>query len=612
MLAAAGALLGAAPGRTAAAARPSTPGLSSAPRGLDVLPFPGTPDAAPATNIDFPAIPARQIASITAVGSRSGLHSGRLSAQPAGHGTAFTPNRPFTPGETVSVAVALRTPAAGTASGAPHATRLHYTFAIARVARLPTISPAAAPLAASSRTTHSFITAPRLKPPIVTLSGRDTDARSGHIFLDAQNSGQPAAYFIDHRADLIWYKPSSTKRRGPSIFNVRVQGYHGHPVLTYWQGRVVPPGVGKGKDLILNEHYQTIHTVTAGDGYRKRGTDLHEFTLGRQGHEDVAFVTVAAPTAANLTSVGGPANGTVLDSIIQEIDVATNKVVWEWNALHHVPINASYQPYVSGQPYDYFHLNSIEQLSNGRIVISARNTWAVYSIDKSTGKIAWQLGGKHSSFRLGSGVRFFWQHHATLHNNGLLTLFDDGAPPPEEQQSRALEIHIGTHTRQATLIHAYTHNPPTLAYGEGSAEVLGNHDVFVGWGSRQYFSEYAPGGSQIFSGSFRTPVQSYRAYRFNNWVGLPLQAPAVAVRKASTAHHFNVYASWNGSTRVAKWRVLGSGSRHGSFSPVGRRVSWSSFQTTIEITSRDRWFKVEALTGRGRLLAHGTSRVVSP
>jgi hypothetical protein len=444
------------------------------------------------------------------------------------------------------------------------------------------------------------------------LSGRDTDRKSGHIFLDAQNTGQPAAYILDHRADLIWYRPSSRSGHGRSIFNVRVQGYHGRPVITYWEGRVVSPGVGRGKDLILNQHYQTIHTVTAGDGYKKRGTDLHEFTLGHERSEAVAFVTIWSPVKTNLSSVGGPGNGTAIDWIIQEIDVATNKVIWEWHALRHVPVRASYQRYVPGHPYDYFHLNSIQPLSNGHIIISARNTWAVYSIDKSNGKVTWELGGKHSTFRLGRGARFYWQHHATLHNHGLLTLFDDGAPPPEERQSRALVLHIGINTHRATLVHAYTHNPATLAYGEGSTQLLSNRNVFVGWGSRQYFSEYTPRGRQVFSGSFRVPVQSYRAYRFKNWVGNPLRPPAIAIRKTGAAHRYNVYASWNGSTRVARWRVLGASTRHGSYAPVGSRVRWSSFETRIEITSRDRWFKVEALTGRGRVLPHGTSAAVRP
>src|SRR5436190_5861171 len=126
----------AAAGGAAAAAVTTAPGSRAArspsTHGLDVLPFPGTPDAAPGTNIDFPAASRSQVQSVTAVGSHSGLHAGRLSAQPAGHGTAFSPDRPFVPGERISVTATLRSATAGTASGAPDARQISFSFAVAR------------------------------------------------------------------------------------------------------------------------------------------------------------------------------------------------------------------------------------------------------------------------------------------------------------------------------------------------------------------------------------------------------------------------------------------------------------------------------------------------
>ena len=126
------AALGAASGAVALAAHSSVPARSASPTALDALPFPGTPDAAPGTNIDLPAASPAQVASVTAVGSRSGLHAGHLSAQPAGHGTAFTPDRPFSPGERVTVTATFRSATAGTASGAPGAKQISYSFSIAR------------------------------------------------------------------------------------------------------------------------------------------------------------------------------------------------------------------------------------------------------------------------------------------------------------------------------------------------------------------------------------------------------------------------------------------------------------------------------------------------
>ena len=614
LVGAAGAIPAAVGVAASARSRASAHGATSSAQKLDVLPFPGTPDAAPAADIIFPAASTSQIASVAAVGSRSGLHPGHLSAQPAGNGSAFYPARPFAPGERVTVSAALRSSTAAGASGAAGSRTLRWSFAIAQPVRFrPTggttaladdLGSAAAPARSSSRLrTHSFVTEPHFHVPWISMQGKDDDTASGDIFLDEQNAGHPAAYMLNPRGQLRWYEPSKRTGRGPSVFNTRVQRYRHHRVITYWQGLVVPPGVGKGRGEILNSSYRTIHTVQAGDGYRNHGIDLHEFTLGHEGSEGTAFVEIWSPVRANLTSVGGPANGTVFDWIIQEIDVATNRVVWEWHALGHVPINDSYQGYVPGRPYDYFHLNSIQQLPDGRILISARHTWAVYSIEKKSGKIAWELGGKRSSFSLGPGTQFSWQHNATLHGNGLLTVFADGGAP----QSRALEIHLDNH--QATLVHAYTHKPGLLALSQGSTQLLANHDMFVGWGSRSYFSEYTPGGRQIFTAKMPSPIQSYRAYR-SQWVGKPPWPPALVVRKSSAAGHDRLYMSWNGATRVVKWRIEARAGAQGRFTTI-TTVPWRSFETSARVlTTRGPSFRVQGLDARGNVLPHGTSASV--
>lgn len=612
-LAAAGA---AAFGAAAPAAHSSAARGPAAARGLDVLPFPGTPDAAPGTNIDFPAASTAQVQRVTVVGSHSGLHRGRLSAQPAGDGSAFSPSRPFRPGEHVSVTATFRSAAAGTASGAPGRKRITFSFSVARTGPpAGSDNPGAGgppsqsdPRAASSGPlTHTFVTEPGFRAPIVTMSGRDTDTKAGDIFLDAQNSGQNAAYMLSPRGDLLWYQPTGSKSQ--FVRNVRVQSYHGQPVLTYWQGRAVsPPSAGRGVDYMLNEHYQLIHRVRPGNGYRRQGADSHDFVLGHERSKATAFITIFFPTQANLTSIGGPPNGPVYDWIVQEVDIATGKVLWEWHALGHVPVADSYAHYAPGIRYDYFHLNSIQQLPDGNILISSRNTWSVYLIDKKTGKILWTLGGKQSSFKMEHRTHFEWQHDATLLKHGRLTLFDDAAAPREARQSRALELHISKTKHRVTLLHAFKHSPPVLATSQGSVQRLSNHNVFVGWGTAPYFSEYTPSGKQLFDGSFRGTVATQRAYRFNDWIGHPLQQPALAVRSSNTAGQYLVYASWNGATQVAKWQVLASSDEAGPFAKLGRPASWSGFETMIE-RPRASYFKVEALDSRGDVL--GTSAAVA-
>ena len=92
--------------------------------------------------------------------------------------------------------------------------------------------------------------------------------------------------------------------------------------------------------------------------------------------------------------------------MLQEIDVRTGLVMYEWTSLDHVGIPESYaSPKRSnpGFPYDFFHINSIQIERDGSLLISARNTWAAYKVNHQTGATIWALGGKHSSFRLAPG-----------------------------------------------------------------------------------------------------------------------------------------------------------------------------------------------------------------
>ncbi len=446
------------------------------------------------------------------------------------------------------------------------------------------------PALAKTQTIHSENW---LHPPKVRVSGQDPDPGAGDLFLDAQNSIQAGPLILDPTGQLIWFKPM----RRTGAFNVEVQSYQGNSVLTYWQGQVVPPGVGNGVDVILDHTYTTIATVHAGNGYH---ADLHEFQITPRG---TALISAYAPVPANLQSVGGPPNGTVLDSVIQEINIAAGKVLWQWRAFTHVPLADSCVGV--GAPFDYFHLNSIQQLPGDKLLVSARHTCAVYEIDKRTGKIVWQLGGKHSSFRMGRGTGFAWQHDAHLDGN-TLTVFDNaaGPGPATERQSRALRVRLGFKTRRATLVRAYTNTPSVLSSNEGSVQTLPDGNTFVGWGGSPYFSEFGPGGQQLFSAHLPSPMQSYRAYRFP-WWGQPVTTPSIAAASAP-AGGTTVYASWNGATDVASWQVL-AGPISSLLLPVGQFPK-TSFESSMQVTSAGPYFQVQALGAGGQVL--GTSATV--
>jgi hypothetical protein len=564
--------------------------------GLHVIPFPGTPDATPDTDIIFSSIAPGDLTSLAVIGSRSGDHPGRLVRLSARAGAAFVPDRPFSPGEHVQVGAELRSPATAAVLGAA-GRQLRYSFNVA-VPVVPT--PQAQDARSSARATGvpngmSFHSAPGLHPPTVTVSG-DPDQGSGDIFLTPRNSYQRQVdiqhgpMIINGRGQLVWFQQASP---GTVAINLEVQTYRRHPVLTWWQGT---NDFSEGFDLIANSSYRTMDVLRLGPASADYATDAHEFQITPQG---TALVEGYGGVRADLTRLGGSAEGVVQDDVIQELDIKTGQVLWEWHSYGHVPLADSYIRPSGSNWFDYFHLNSIQQLPNGNLLISARNTWAIYEISKSTGRILWTLGGKNSSFPMSRATRFEWQHDAHMIGR-TVSVFDDGSDGPAQEEGESsgklLRLHMNTMT--ATLAHRYTHKPALLSVSQGSVQKLPNRNVFIGWGADPQFSEYTPAGKQIFDGSFVLGVNTYRAYRVP-WVGRPTTPPALAVAPSSGGL-VTLYASWNGATQVAAWRVLG-GPEAGSLVWVARAAK-TGFETTIKLGRARRYFEVQALGTGGQVL----------
>lgn len=437
--------------------------------------------------------------------------------------------------------------------------------------------------------THTFHSINWIHPPLISVTGRDPDpVASGDIFVNAANSIQSGPMILNPQGQLLWFDP--LPNRG-AAYDVNVQPYQGHTVLTFYGG---------GTDWIFNHNYQPIAKVNAGNGYTM---GIHEFQLTPQG---TALITVNKHVPWNLSSVGGPKRGTLIDNAIQEINISTGQVLWQWDSDQHVKLTASYAGKPTSKPYDFFHINSIQQLPNGNLLISARHTWAIYEIDKQTHRILWALGGKHSNFKLGPGASFSWQHDARMQNDGTITLFDDGAGLyKSEKESRGLRLRLNYKTHRATLVHAWTHSPPLLTFSQGNVQVLPDGNKFIDFGSDPYFAEFDQSGKQVFSINFPKPLQTYRAYR-HPWWGQPLTPPSIAT--ATTPHGTRIYASWNGATVFTSWRVLaGPTNDTSSMTQVGQ-FGKSSFETTMWVRSTAPYFAVEALSSHGQV--RGTSLAV--
>jgi hypothetical protein len=461
---------------------------------------------------------------------------------------------------------------------------------------------ATSPVPARPGQAQSFVTRPDLTPPVMTVTHHAQDVpQQPRYFLTTtgQGGGQSGPMILDLEGRLVWFSPAPP---GKSVLNFNTQTYRGQPVLTWWEGKVTN-GHGAGAGVIADSSYNRLATVRAAGGLQ---TDLHEFFLTDQG---TALITANRARPADLSGLGGPAKGTVLSGVAQEIDVATGKLVWEWDSLDHVGPADSYEK-LSGSgsasnPYDYFHINSIDVLPDGDWLISARNTWAVYKVARPGGDIIWQLNGKKSSFDMGQGTDFYWQHDARWQGGNVVSLFDDGATPEEERQSRGLILDLDTTAMRATRKHQYVHPSRLLAAFMGSVQVLGDGRVFVGWGMEPYFSEFSEDGRLLIDGQFRAKDGAYRSFT-NDWTGEPAGNPAVAAR-AGRGGGVRVYASWNGATQVSAWAVL-AGRKRASLADIGS-VSRTGFETEIAVHHPGPFFAVRALDRAGRSLGiSGTVR----
>jgi hypothetical protein len=448
---------------------------------------------------------------------------------------------------------------------------------------------------ARSQSYLSFVSRPDLRPPALYLNNPAAAAGNspeGYLFVGptSKPEAQAGALIVDAQGQPVWFNPV---RPGWWASNFRVQSYGGRPVLTWWQGKVRPPGYGHGEGVILDSSYQQIAVVRAARG---RVADLHEFRLTPQG---TALITCFPQTAqADLSAVGGPPDGQVYESIIQEIDVRTGRLLLEWRSLEHIPVEESYFPV--GGTYDYLHVNSIDLTPDGHLLVSGRGTCALYKLDRRSGRVLWRLGGERSDFAIGRGARFNWQHDAQWVSAGVISVFDDGSGPIRtEQDSRGLVLHVDQGRRRVRLVRAYRHTPPLRTSAMGSVQTLADGNVMVGWGLVPTLSEFSPDGSLISELRLPWGYNSYRGFRMP-WEGMPTDRPVVAARPGRSLGTSMLYASWNGATGVSWWQVsVGQGVT--SMQPVGI-VARTGFETAIPLGGSRGYAQVTALGSSGEAL----------
>jgi hypothetical protein len=547
---------------------------------VSVFPDHRTLAASADTAITFRGVGARGLDEVEISGSRSGRHEGRWQAHPDGDGATFVPARPFTHGERVTVDTGMRVAGSGGE---------HSSFVVARrsTAAAPPYDKAKPP---RDRSVQTFESRPDLRPPAIEAGTSSERAQPGSIFVAPKRGAtQQGPMILDEAGRLVWFRPL---RGDVQAFDFRTQTYRGKPVLTWWEGRMARYR-GSGVGRIVDSSYRAVATVRAANGY---DMDAHELKLTPDG---TALVMSYVVVPWDLSKVGGRRDGLVEDNVVQEIDIESGALLFEWHALGSIGLGESYRPAPRDPDkiHDPYHLNSIDLDADGNLVLSARHTSAIYKIDRRTGDVLWRLGGKRSTFTMRPGGTFKLQHDARVQPDGTLTLFDNVAEdlPARGRRSRGMALELDPEQRTATLIRKFEHPDGILSPTQGSMQQLNGGGAFIGWGGVQpYFTEFGRDGRPVFDARFLAKgVETYRAYRMP-WRATPAARPRAVA--AATGERTIVHVSWNGATEVARWRV-----RSGDAGPAATAPR-RGFETTVHVRGRPRRVGVDALDSSGAVL----------
>ncbi len=559
---------------------------------VTVSPLAGTPDANPATQISILGTPVSNIESVTVAGSSSGAHSGHLVAYDSAAGASYVLDAPFSEGEEADATIALKE--GGT---------IDDHFQIAKVGPPEGLLN---PEGEKPESLEHFKTEPELIPPKVKVNTADPSLK-GDFFLDPlpaptihvgskllefEPVGPEGLMLLNPEGKLLWWRQLPNGTVGSVLERV---SYEGQPAIAWWQGSVTETAYGLGEGIIANTAYEPIAHVKAGNGLQM---DIHELNVTPGGQ---AWIEAVEPVCEPVCDGEHPP---ILDYVAQEIDINTGMVMWEWSPLGHVPTSETEVVPANGA-FDPYHMNTVTPIAGGKVLISMRDTSGVYLLDLQDGHIIWQVAGKKSTFERGKGSRFYFQHDARLEGKQLqtLTLFDDEAGPPVYGTSRGLILHLGN--GKVTLRHQYLRSFKTVAGAEGSMRVEKHGYAMVGYGTTQYFSEFSKGGEPekrgtlVFDAELPKGDSTYRVLR-EEWEGTPNTSPKLVAERESITE-VALYASWNGATNVASWRVLGGESAE-SLTALGT-YPWSGFETKMAVESTDTTYEVQALDSQGHVLA---------
>ncbi|KIX02667.1 uncharacterized protein Z518_08609 [Rhinocladiella mackenziei CBS 650.93] len=465
--------------------------------------------------------------------------------------------------------------------------------------------------------------------PLLNFAQWDRRCDNGYTFIGPRGHmvSKPGPVIMDSNGELVWIED----KYGQAM-DFKVQRYKGRDYLTFWTG--TDSGTfGTGTYLMLDSSYELYKSVSAANGL---SGDLHEFKITDNG---TALMTVYDPAPADLSSLGITSPGWIYDSIFQEVDIETGELLFEWRASDHYQVEESFHSIAAEErrpnslgkkqtsigrgpnsAWDFFHINSVDKDMHGNYIISSRYMHTVTCISP-VGETLWILGGKRNQFTdlsMGAATNFSFQHHATMHENNTITIFDNGKYDADSQNaeySRGLVISLDLEHMTAELVQDFVHPDRLLVGSQGSIQLLPDSGhTLLGWGYMPAYTEFDSDGTVLCDVHIAPSivfglgwVKSYRAFRTSTWVGKPSSPPDVYLRPRDGV----LYVSWNGATEIDRWLLQGwdeamrtEGDGEGLYVDLSS-LKKDYFESSFEIASdMPTYLRVAALDRNGNVLGY--------
>jgi hypothetical protein len=491
---------------------------------VTISPLSGASAAPVDAQISFRGAPVSDLHEIAVVGSISGVHHGRLRSYHAAKGASYVLSSPFTEGEHVEVHAEVK------ANGGCR--KLSSKFTVARQAQPVYEEAFEYPGTPGEQQQYE---SNNVKPPVVTIAQPAGAASApGDIFATPYlGPGEHGPMIFESDGRLIWFHLLPT---GQDADDFALQSYAGQSDLVWWQGEVTSLGFGFGEDVIMSSAYKVIARVKAGNGL---SADLHDIELTSRG---AAFITAYEPVEISATAAGGRAPSeagasrvshrsranaaaasrvalvktrtvktrtvktrtaktrVVLDSIVQEIDVKTGLVMWEWDSLGHVPLSQSHTKLPSSReaPYDYFHVDAVQRLADGNLRIAARGAEATYEVGADSGRVLTSETTPATSFAMLEGDEQALPNANKIVYNGQSNAFAEVGP---EGQS-LFQASFPAGDRAGRVFREPWYGEPEGRPGVATKLSGSNTNVYVSWNGSTQVSSW-----ELLAGASRSKLQ---------------------------------------------------------------------------------------------------------